>query len=77
MQGRRNQGERSNDHFGAIHVLTPPGDWKRSAFNGLAQVIVQSIQRPGEIALKASSPGMASTELKLQAQETVLRPVVP
>ena len=61
---------------GQIRVITSAGDWKRSLFNGLAQVIVQSTQPPGEIALRASSPGLPSIELKLQAQQTALRPAV-
>jgi len=62
---------------GQIRVTTLSGDWKRSLFSGLAQVIIQSTQQPGEIVLKASSPGMTSTELKLQARATALRPAVP
>ena len=79
--GRGNRGGgggRGNfDSPGQIRVTIPPADWKRSLFSGLAQVIIQSTQQPGEIALKASSPGMNSTELKLQARETALRPALP
>jgi beta-galactosidase len=39
----------------------------RSAFNGLAQVIVQSQKQPGEITLSAASPGLASATVKINA----------
>jgi beta-galactosidase len=60
-----------------VKILTAPGDWKRSLFNGLAQIIVQSTGQPGEITLTANSPGVAQGVLKLQAQPTVLRAAVP
>jgi len=39
----------------------------RSAFNGLALVLVQSNGRPGQITLLASSPSLASSQLILEA----------
>ena len=47
-------------------------DWKRSLFNGLAQVIVQSTREPGEITLTASSPGLSSSVLKLNTQPAAI-----
>jgi len=61
---------------GQVVVITPPGDWKRSLFSGLAQVIVQSTGQPGEITLTAKSPGVTDGVLKLQAQPAQLRPSV-
>jgi hypothetical protein len=55
----------------------PPAAWERSAFNGLAQVIVQSAKQPGDITLTASSPSLASVVLKLQTTPAALRPAVP
>jgi beta-galactosidase len=52
-------------------------DWKRSVFNGLAQVIVQSTGQPGEITLTATSSGLSQRVLKLQTQSAPLRPAVP
>jgi beta-galactosidase len=75
--GRGQGGRGGGGNPPAVRMVTSPGDWKRSVFNGLAQVIVQSTQQPGEIALKASSPGMSSIELKQQAQATALRLAVP
>jgi beta-galactosidase len=61
---------------GTICVLTPPKDWKRSLFNGLAQVIVQSSPESGEITLTANSPGLSPATLKLEAQSAKPRPAV-
>jgi beta-galactosidase len=46
-----------------------PPQWKRSVFNGLAQVIVQSTGKTGEITLTAESTGLKSTKLKIQTQK--------
>jgi beta-galactosidase len=43
------------------------GGWKRSLFNGLAQVIVRSTGEAGEIILTAASKDLAPAALKLQA----------
>jgi beta-galactosidase len=51
-------------------------EWKRSVFNGLAQVIVQSTDQPGEITLTATSSGLSQGVLKLQTQSAPLRPAV-
>jgi len=40
----------------------------RRAFNGLCQVILQAGEKPGEIILKAESPGLMSAQLALQAE---------
>jgi beta-galactosidase len=49
------------DEFGPAEVqaVLPAPQWKRSVFNGLAQVIVQSQAEAGEIRLTASSPGLS------------------
>ena len=41
---------------------------ERNAYNGLCLVIVRSTGQPGEMTLKATSPSLASTEVKLQAK---------
>jgi beta-galactosidase len=51
--------------------------WKRSAFNGLAQVIVQSAGPPGDITLRAISPGLKPAVLKIEARSAPQRPAVP
>jgi beta-galactosidase len=51
--------------------------WKRGAFNGLAQVIVQSTGQPGQISLAAGSPGLTPATVKIEAQPAPIRPAVP
>jgi beta-galactosidase len=55
---------------------------KRSLFNGLAQVIVQSTKRPGEIRIEAAKEGWDGPELTpakivINTKPTQLRPAVP
>jgi len=70
QNGRGNRAsDESRKNFaspGQIRVTTPAGDWKRSLFSGLAQVLVQSTGQPGEIKLTAKSPGVADDVLKIQ-----------
>jgi len=73
--GRQGGGDAAGP--GLIRITSLAGDWKRSVFNGLAQVIVQSTREPGEIALTATSQGLSQAVLKLQAQPTPIRPAVP
>jgi len=55
-----------------VQIIQPAAPWKRTLFNGLAQVIVQSTGKPGEITLKAVS-GNLNGELKLSAQPAKTR----
>ena len=41
-----------------LAITTPAGQWQRRAFNGLAQVIVQSTGQPGAITLKGIATGL-------------------
>jgi len=55
---------------------------KRSLFNGLAQVIVQSVKRPGEIHVEAvkdggEGPDLTPTKLVITTKEVEPRPSVP
>ena len=50
---------------------------KRSLFNGLAQVIIQSKEECGSIVLTASSKGMKSTSITIPVTSTELVPFVP
>jgi beta-galactosidase len=52
-------------------------EWKRSVFNGLAQIIVQSTKAPGEIKLTASAEGLSPTTATIQSQPGTPRPCVP
>jgi hypothetical protein len=54
-----------------------PADWQRSAFNGLAEVIVQADQQAGEIKLSAAADGLDSSEMIIYAEPHLARPAVP
>jgi beta-galactosidase len=56
---------------------TATTDWRRSAFNGLAQVLVQSTKEPGEIKLTATAEGLPPATLSVKAQPSTPRPFVP
>ncbi len=57
---------------------------KRSLFNGLAQVIVQSMKRPGEIHIEATkdpsqwdAPELTPAQITITTKPVELRPAVP
>jgi beta-galactosidase len=52
-------------------------EWKRSVFNGLAQIIVQSTREPGAIKLTATAEGLSPATVSVQSQPCVPRPAVP
>ncbi len=52
-------------------------EWKRSVFNGLAQIIVQSTREPGDIKLTATAKGLSPATVSVQSQPCTLRASVP
>ena len=52
-------------------------NWSRSLFNGLAQIMVQSSQKPGEIRLNASAAGLQPASATLKTQPAQQRPSAP
>jgi beta-galactosidase len=52
----------------AVQVVAPALQWKRSVFNGLAQIIVQSTAVAGEIKLTAASAGLAPANVRIVSQ---------
>jgi beta-galactosidase len=74
---KRNQWEYLNTDPGIIQIITPSEPWKRKLFNGLAQIIVQSEKKPGEIILGAKSNGLESTVLTIRSEPVQLRPALP
>ena len=52
-------------------------EWKRSVFNGLAQIIVQSTKEPGDIKLTATAKGLSPATVSVQSQPCTLRASVP
>ncbi len=51
----------------SVRTYTPAAAWQRKAFNGLAQVIVQSTGEPGKISLEARGEGLtaATSEVRV------------
>jgi len=60
-----------------VQIISPSPQWKRSLFNGLAQIIVQSTMQPGELILKATSEELQQAVIKIQTQPVTLRSAVP
>jgi beta-galactosidase len=56
--------------------VVPAAAWRRKAFNGLAQVLVQSTQKPGDIVLTATSPGLKASVLTLKSVSAAARPAL-
>jgi beta-galactosidase len=54
-----------------------PVSWKRSVFNGLAQVLVQSTRNAGELKLTARSGNLSVASLSIQARQCIPRSAVP
>ncbi len=54
----------------------PAVQWKRSVFNGLAEVIVQSSREAGSLTLTARSDGLDPASLVLQSRAAKPRPAV-
>jgi beta-galactosidase len=55
----------------------PAVQWRRSAFNGLAEVIVQSTGQAGTVKLTARSVGLDPASLLLETRPAPPRPAVP
>jgi len=58
-----------NTDAGLIQLVTSAEPWKRKLFNGLAQVIVQTTNEPGEIVLTATSPKLGSSTLRFRTEK--------
>jgi beta-galactosidase len=52
-------------------------EWKRSVFNGLAQILVQSTKEPGDLQLTASADGLTPATVTIHTQPCTPRPCVP
>jgi len=62
-----------------VELISQPNTpaWSRSAFNGLAQIIVQSTKDAGEIKLTATADGLHPATATVTTQAVALRPSVP
>ena len=75
-----NWGEAAGINKGVMLRLIdkPPSvKWRRSVFNGLAQVIVRTSKESGTIKLSAESTALAPTTISLSAIATEPRPALP
>ena len=70
---KKHDWETVNTDPGTIQIFTPPAIWKRKLFNGLAQIIIQTTGKPGDISLTASSPGLKPVTLKLKSEKALMR----
>jgi beta-galactosidase len=64
---KKNEWDNPNKQPGSIQIITPVEKWTRKLFNGLAQIIVQSTDKEGEIVLKAIAEGLKDAEIKLKS----------
>jgi len=71
---KHSQWEEINTDPGTIGVYNPAPQWKRKAFNGLAQVIVRTTKQAGEISLTATSEGLTPTTVEIIANAVISRP---
>lgn len=69
---KKNSWDYNNTNPGTVQLIIPAAQWKRKLFNGLAEVIVQSTDEPGQIVLTATSTGLKKTELKIDAIPAVM-----
>lgn len=70
----KNQWEILNTDPGSLKVVYPAPIWHRKLFNGLAQLIVQSTEKAGDITISATSNGLQSASLKLNSILTETKP---
>jgi beta-galactosidase len=61
---------------GAVQIITPAPVWKRKLFSGLAQVIVQSTAKSGDITLTAKAKGLKTKVLTIRSKTTIQTPQV-
>jgi beta-galactosidase len=56
---------------GTVRIVTPAPQWRRRAFNGWAQVIVRTNDKPGSLRLTASGDGLSDATLEITTAQTV------
>jgi beta-galactosidase len=74
-----NDGEGGINNGVSLEVAEKPVplQWKRSTFNGLAEIIVQSSQEPGTLVLTARADGLSDGTLNISANQATPRAAVP
>jgi beta-galactosidase len=74
---KQHQWDEPNTDPGLLQLIYPAKQWKRKVFNGLAQIIIQSEKKAGEIFLIATSPNLKTGSARIKAKAAKLRPAVP
>lgn len=63
-----------NTNPGAVQVIQAHEKWQRKTFNGLAQIIIQSTGKQGDVVISASSPGLTSVRYVIKTVKAPRRP---
>jgi beta-galactosidase len=76
---KNNEGDGGINKGVALVIQEKPevANWKRSVFNGLAQILVQSGKEAGELKLTARAEGLAPATLTVPSEAGPARPAVP
>jgi beta-galactosidase len=76
---KNNKGQGGVNQGVQIEILDPPiaAKWKRSVFNGLGQVLVQSSKNAGELKFTARSGDLSAATVTIQAKPCTPRPAIP
>jgi beta-galactosidase len=73
---KRFQYDNLNTDPGIIQTRKPSDQWRRKAFNGLAQVIVQATNRSGMIVVHATGEGLRPAIVRIQSLQSTVRPSI-
>jgi beta-galactosidase len=65
---KKHQWDEPNIDPGLVQIIYPSAQWRRKLFNGLAQIIVQSTNKPGQIFLKARADGLQESIIEIKTQ---------
>jgi beta-galactosidase len=57
--------------------IAPMATWRRSVFNGCAQIIVQAAKATGKITLQATAAGLSPATVSLESKLSATRPALP
>ena len=74
---KRFQYDNLNTDPGIVQTMNPADEWRRKVFNGFAQVIVQATKTPGVIVLQVSGDGLKPASVRIQSQQSIIRPSIP
>lgn len=70
---KQNDWDYVNTDPGVIQLFGEAGLWKRKLFSGLAQIIIQATDEPGEITLSATSPNLETGKLTINSIKAPIR----